>query len=406
VYRAIKRGARQDAFTSYVLPLLAHTNICIQTQATVTQLIFTPSPAPVETMPRTVSGVKYTQGGVEKTVTARLEVILSAGVYGTAKILLLSGIGPRDHLNEVGINVVKDLPVATSFTARPVALTLCTGNYNFDPRTPIAPYMTSAILDPTTPLGQQALQQWLVDGTGGLGIGSASILGSPITSPNEPAPNYLVHWSDALPPLSGSVDQRCIPAAFQNFPPVTELPGATSAFCALTKPKSRAQIKLYSANPAVPLYFAPNYFSEQEDVDDLVKCLKLVRGQTGVDPIPPSGIYGVSGDPSSYPISNFRPFRGIEFFPGVGIGAGIEGPTELETYVRTCSHSAYHVFGSTPIGNDHVSSVVDPQLIVHGFTNLRIADAGVIIAISSGPYATTHMIGERCADFIRKRYLL
>jgi choline dehydrogenase len=312
-------------------------------------------------------------------------------VYGTAKILLLSGIGPQSHLNEMGIEVIRDLPVGRSFTARPVAITLFTGNGMTDPSV-VSPYMFNAILDPSTPIGAAALAQWVQSGTGGLAISGASVLGSPIISANEETPNYIMHFSDMLPPLTGSIDERCVPAAFQNFPPVTELPGANSVFCVLAHPRSRAQIKLNSADPTVPIYFAPNFFSVQEDVDDLVACLERLRGLTGADPTPPSGIYGVSADPVHYPSSAFRPYRGAEFFPGIG--------TDLDNYVRTCSHSAYHVFGSTPLGANPILSVVDPRLVVHGTTNLRIADAGVIIDVSSGPYSVTHMVGERCADFI------
>jgi len=168
--------------------------------------------------------------------------------------------------------------------------------------------------------------------------------------------------------------------------------------CVLILPKSRAQIKLKSSNPLDEIDFHPNFFDDDQDVADMVRCLHKLRGRHGADVAPPSGIFGVSLHIATYGITEFFQYRGPEVYPGANL------VRNLPLYVRRCSNSAYHVYGSTRIGTSRSNSVVDSNLLVHGFHNLRIADAGVIRHLKTGPATTTYMIGERCANFIQKRY--
>jgi choline dehydrogenase-like flavoprotein len=267
-------------------------------------------------------------------------------------------------------------------------------------------YMDSDILNKNTAKGKAAYDEWITYGTGGLVIGPSSVLGSPFGT------DYMVQFSDALPSFFPTdFANQCPPLGLQWLKIgqglKTPANGLSMGVCVLGFPKSRANIKLNSNNPDDDIIFSPNFYDHNDDVMTMVDCMTKLRGRTGVDLKGSSGIYGPSLQVVKYAKTPFRPYRGIEIYPGANILKFNQWHAVLSDYITKCSNSAYHVFGSTPMGLHRLDgSVVDPKLIVHGFENLRVADAGVIPSpyISSGPMVTTYMIGERCASFIAEKY--
>jgi choline dehydrogenase len=100
VQTTIRNGRRATSWVEYVRPVADHPNLTVKTEATVSRLLVDGEQ---------VTGVEYLQNGVLKTVRAD-EVVLSAGVFGTPQILMLSGVGPADRLRRLGLTVRADLP--------------------------------------------------------------------------------------------------------------------------------------------------------------------------------------------------------------------------------------------------------------------------------------------------------
>jgi len=262
------------------------------------------------------------------------------------------------------------------------------------------PYMYPDILNKDTELYKEQLKLWEPKGAGGLSIGPSSILGSPF------GPDLMLQFTDAVPfTYPADFLAQCHPINLPFPLPsrwVGAVPGVSMGVCVLALPKSRSKITLTSNNPMEQIIFEPNFYDDKSDADKVVDCLTKLRGRTGFDIDGPSGIFGPSlkiADPK-YWKSKFREYRGIEVYPGANGILGWED--DLMDFTLKCSNSAYHVFGSSPMGLLSATSVVDTELRVHGVKNLRIADASVIPPpyITSGPMATTYMIGERAAHFI------
>jgi choline dehydrogenase len=141
---------------------------------------------------------------------------------------------------------------------------------------------------------------------------------------------------------------------------------------------SRGALRLRSADPNVPIELDPRLLSAGSDVDVLVDALALVRE--------------IIGQPA------LREWSAAERYPG----ADVRSPGQLREYVRRSAVSYHHQVGTCRMGQD-VDAVVDPELRVHGFEGLRVADASVMPFVTSGnTAAATMMIGERAADLVSR----
>ena len=126
----IKDGKRVSSAKAFLKPVVGRENLDVLTHAMVERVLFSRS---YKAGPPRVQGVVFSRNGERFTVRARKEVILSAGVVGTPKILMLSGIGPRQHLEHLGIPVVADLPVGQNMRSH-----VGTGEVAFTVKDPVA----------------------------------------------------------------------------------------------------------------------------------------------------------------------------------------------------------------------------------------------------------------------------
>jgi choline dehydrogenase len=151
---------------------------------------------------------------------------------------------------------------------------------------------------------------------------------------------------------------------------------AYTLYAGLIRPMSRGTLRLRSADPAIPLELDPRLLSADGDVDVLVDALVLVRE--------------IIGQPA------LREWSAAERYPG----ADVRSAQQLREYVRRTAVSYHHQVGTCRMGRDD-DAVVDPELRVHGFEGLRVADASVMPFVTSGnTAAATMMIGERAAELI------
>lgn len=354
--RTIHRGWRQSTARGYLRS--TPPNLAVRTHAQATRLVLDGTRA---------VGVEYARGGPQgssKTVGARREVVVCAGAINTPRLLQLSGIGPAEHLQSLGLPVAHALSgvgahLKDHFSVRVVG-TVRRGSA-----------LTVNELARVPRLWGQAAR-WLA--------GKPSILA---LSPS------LVHffWHSGLEGLE-SRDDGMRPDLQGVFTPASyregyvgqldTYPGMTCGVWA-HRPRSEGEVRLRSSDPWADPLIRPNYLSHEDDVRVLTAGVRLARGLLRTQAL--------------------APFFEAEAMPG----ANAESDEDILAYIRRYGVSSYHLCGTARMGPSPTDgAVVDAQLRVHGLHNLRVADSSVIPAIPSANIcAASMMIGEKAADLIR-----
>ena len=336
-YQVTQRdGKRCSTAVAYLRPALDRPNLTVQTHAQAEGIIFDGSRA---------TGVKYRRKGKPVSVEAG-KVILSGGAINSPQLLMLSGIGPADHLESQGIDVRLDLPgVGENLQDHLDVCTLvnCKQPVTYDQLSDIA-------------VGIRYL-------FGRKGPGSSNI---------AEAGGFIVSRfaSDDRP----DIQMHFVPAFLDDHGRNT-LPGhgMTIHACAL-RPESRGRLRLKSPDPLAPPAMQANYLSEEYDRRIMNECVRLSREIFAQDA--------------------FRPYTGDEVFPG----SAVQSDEQLLEFIRNKAESIYHPIGTCKMGADDLA-VVDPSLNVRGIENLSVVDASIMPALVSGnTNAPTIMIAEKFAS--------
>ena len=318
----------------------------VRSNATVTRVVIERSRA---------VGVEVVNGKERELLRARREVILSAGVFGSPHLLLLSGVGPAAHLAQHGIPVVADLPVGDNLH-----------DHLFVPLT----FLAKGAVHRGTAL--HFLGGALSEAIGGDTWFGRTVFeaGAFVRSKRATRgiPDLQIHslpWAYPSPnqdaPIRHVVDKR---AALTIMP-------------TLIYPKSRGQLRLASANPLDAPHIDPAYLAEPDDAQFLLDGVRLAR-----DVMAHSSLKGVVTG---------------ELHPGSRFAD--EAALRRELPVRI--HSVYHPVGTCRMGTDE-RAVVDPWLRVHGVEGLRVVDASIMPSVTGGnTNAPSMMIGERAAELMR-----
>jgi len=335
-----KDGQRHSAADAYLKPVLDRSNLTVTTGAQVTQVRFDG---------REAIGVDYVPDGAETTesVDADKEVILSAGAINSPQLLMLSGVGPADHLAAHDISVVHDLPGVGRNLQDHLQVKL---NY--------------ACEKPITLAGADSLWnllKYLVLKRGPLTSNVAEAGGFASVSEGVDRPDIQFHFGPSY-----SVNHGFDNPDGHGF--------WLGALC--LQPESRGQITLRSADPFDDPAIDPRYLSEDADREILLDGLKLIREILQAEP--------------------FDDYRGEEVSPG----SDAQSDEQLTEHLRETAHSLYHPVGTCKMGDDELA-VVDDRLSVHGVDGLRVVDASIMPTITSGNTdAPTTMIAEKAADYI------
>jgi choline dehydrogenase len=339
----VRGGLRYSSSVGYLdghgLP-----NLTVVTRALITRVVIAKGRA---------TGVEVVTEEGSGTITASREVILSAGVYGSAQLLMLSGVGPAAHLREHGIAVVADLPVGDNLHDHMfVPMTYC---------------MTSARNRGTTPYFVGGIVKEAIRGDTWMGRTVFEAVGFVRSPQAGPIPDIQVHalpWSYPFPnqdsPARQKVDKRC----------------ALTIMPTLIYPKSRGTLRLASADPSAAPVIDPGYLTEPDDSRLLLDGIELIR-ETMASPLIADQV-------------------SLELNPGPGYPDRAGLARELPNRAT----SVYHAVGSCRMGTDD-HAVVDPALRVRGIDALRVADASVMPSITGGnTNAPAMMIAERAAELI------
>jgi choline dehydrogenase len=334
-----KKGARWSTADAYLRPALSRPNLTVRTNAQATRVVLEGNRA---------VGVSYLQNGVEQIARAESEVLLSGGAINSPQLLLLSGIGPAEHLREQGIDVAVALPgVGENLHDHPASGIVWSTRGTTD------------VADAATPAG---LLRYQLTKRGPLAsnIGEAGAFYS--TVDGLVAPNMQVHVAPTLFHDNGFREPT--------------VKGFTSA-ATLVDVASRGRLRLKSPNPLWKPEIDPSYYSEPADFDAMMSGLRslIEIGRSGA----------------------LAKFLDKPFLP---VTHDLDDDA-LAEHVRQNTQTLYHPVGTCAMGTGE-QAVVDLALKVRGVDGLRVVDASVMPVVPRGnTNAPTIMVAEKAADLIR-----
>lgn len=331
-------GRRWSTADAYLKPALDRPNLTVHTHAHATRVLIRGTRA---------IGVAYLGDGGEQTAMAESEVLLCGGAISSPQLLMLSGVGPPDHLRDNGIDVVAELPGV---------------GYNLQDH-PMAPIVwnttdTTDLIDLATP---DNMTSWLRTG------------GGPFASNLGEAGGFWSSTGLDTPDLQFTVGPTSM---FNHGLTPSPMPTFTM-LAALMRPASRGRLWLRSADPLAHPHVDPAYLSETAD-RELMKV----------------GLQTLQSIAAKAPLSYFldKPYLPEQ--------TDLDDRA-LDEHVRLTTQTEYHPVGTCSMGIGH-DAVVDPHLRVNGVEGLRVVDASVMPLVPRGnTNAPTIMVAERAADLIK-----
>ena len=300
-------------------------------------------------------GVRYDKNGTEYAVRPEHEVLVAAGTYNTAKLLMLSGLGPADHLVEHGIPIVANLPGIG-------------GNLQEHHEVPL---VTKTRTGPATYYGQDKGWRMLKNGIEYLAFGSGPVGTTGVES---------CCFFDPDGSKRPIIQLYCVPTVYLDRDiKKKKAPGVTLTTC-LLRPKARGSVRLGSTDPYERPKVDLNFFGHEDDLRRTIGALQFARTIVRAAPM--------------------ADLMAEELMPG-------EKVQSEEEWCRYCGEqvkTSYHPVGTAKMGpQSDPDAVLDTKFSVRGVENLRVIDCSSIPFIPSGnTNAIALVLGYRAADFIIK----
>ncbi|MFN6933931.1 MAG: GMC family oxidoreductase, partial [Tsuneonella sp.] len=327
----------------YVEPLRGNRNLDVRIGVTVKR---------IEIADGRATGATYVVAGKERTVRARGGVVLSAGAFNSPQILMLSGVGPAQHLKQHGIDVVRDVSAMG------------------DDLQDHIDYVSSWETDSRDFFGDSLAGTWRMvkaiaehrrKRTGIMTTPFAESGGFWTVMPGAPAPDVQWHF---------------VPAMLEDHGRTKVKGHGFSLHACVLRPESRGTVRLASSDPHVAPLIDPNFLADERDMAVLRAGVRLSHRIVSA---PALAAYAPR---DRYPID-------------------IDDDDALDDLIRSRADTVYHPVGTCRMGAD-ATSVVDPTLKARGIDGLWVADASIMPRLVSGnTNAPSIMIGERCADFVK-----
>lgn len=341
----IAEGRRMSSHRAFLAPVRSRRNLTVITEAQVQRIML---------KGRRATGVHYVRKGQVIVASARAEVIMAAGAIDTPRLLMLSGIGPAQHVVTQGIALIHDLPGVGSH---------------------LQDHVTSALVAPTTPDGSlngtlKGLRKlmlglrYILTRTGPVTMGS-SVAGAFVgATPDASRPDFQFNFR----PYSVRPAQH---VAFE----VADVPAVTATM-ALLRPVSEGTVRLASADPDARPLIDPNYLADEADGSAMMQGMRLLNRLFRSPPM--------AGWMTGTPLA----------------GDADQSDEALWDHVAQTASSMHHPVGTSRMGQN-ADHVVDSSLRVRGVDRLRVADASVMPSLPCGnTNAAAMMIGDRAAAII------
>jgi choline dehydrogenase len=337
-----RNGFRCSTAVGYLKPVRRRPNLSVVTKAQVERVVF---------KAREATGVVFRRSGSRVEVTARREIILSAGAIGSPQILQLSGVGPEELLRRFEIPIIHALPgvgenLQDHLQIRSVYKCL-------------RPTLNDEV---NNPLRKMLIGlEYILFRTGPMSMGASQVAAFAKTDAMLETPDIQFHFQPLSADKPGDGLHR-----FSAF---------TSSVCQL-RPESRGSIAIRSPDPDVHPEIRPNYLATETDQKVTVAGMKLSRRICRSE--------------------SMTPFVAEEMLPG----EAAQSDAALLECARNIGQTIYHPVGTCKMGADE-HAVVDERLRVRGVDRLRVVDASIMPTITSGnTNAPTIMIAEKAADMI------
>jgi choline dehydrogenase-like flavoprotein len=345
----IKNGRRCSSAVGFLRPAKKRPNLTVEVRAHASRVLMDGTRA---------TGIEYIKDGMTISVEADREVILSGGAFNSPQLLMLSGIGPADHLRDMGIETLIDLPVGKNLQDHQV-----TGLFFSRPKN-TSKFRDDMRFDKIS-----------------LGMITSYLFG---TGPGSVVPGGMHAFIKTDPAL----DVPDVEFLFRGIPDDAHMwfPGFKKPYqdgfgirAAILHPESRGEVRLRSADPTAPVVIDFNFFSNPNDMARLKTGLeraKDVAYQSALDP-----------------------YRGEQITPG----PEIKTDEQLEDWIRQTVGTVEHPVATCPMGTGP-DAVLDPDLKVKGTESLRVVDASAMPdLVSAHTNACALMIGEKGSDMILGR---
>jgi choline dehydrogenase len=355
---------RRSSYVAFLKDVRERPNLTIRTGARAHRIVFDAN--------RRATAVEVDldlgHGGARTTVPVRREVILCAGALESPKLLMLSGVGPAEHLRSLGIPVVADRAAIGSglhdHPNVPVFFSVSSGRavdcfypqlYSFfrtnaSSALPAGQSDTCYVFWPAPSAMKQVVQRML----------------PPMVIPHR-----------FYGPRSRNLVRSLVGAAFRIGPLRRFTDRLFGIILILGKPKSRGRLLLASRDAAAQAAIDPAYYSDPEDLETMVRGVGIARQ------------IGASG--------GLRDWGARELMPG----RRVRSAAAIEKYVRANTITTYHFAGTCAMGTRD-DSAVDTELRLRGVRGVRVADASAIpVTPVSALNAPSMLVGYRCAKSIR-----
>ncbi|XP_045494973.1 glucose dehydrogenase [FAD, quinone]-like [Colias croceus] len=372
------KGHRLSAAKAFLHPHKRRKNLHILTDARATKVV-------IEPQTKRAYAVEYIKNNIKRTVRCRREIILSAGPIGSPQLLMLSGIGPQEHLQTLGIPVFSNKKVGRTMYDHIgfPGVVFKLGSTN------------ASLLEPKVATLPN-LMQWLQFGDGLLttpgGVEALGYIKTSLSDRSDLTPDIeLIDMGGSISLDSGAairkswkISDRTYQTAFGSLHAVD----TWQAIPVLLHPKSKGRLELRDSSPYSHPKIYGNYLTDQRDMAALKEAIKVVIALGESEPFRK---YAATLHLPQYPTCTSYPLGSEPYW---------------DCAIRTMVVSMRRQVGTCKMGpQNDPDAVVDPELKVYGVDGLRVADISVLPRTISGhTIAPEIMIGEKAADMIRRSW--